>query len=98
MRGLHPAITGDRSCPASPSPGRMTTAAEGIKRFGEPPAPTAGPERSDRADHPTRLMIADAVRYMSVHSWKQPDSHGRSGTSPGPSNNQPHHGNPAPGP
>jgi hypothetical protein len=26
-------------------------------------------------------MIADAVRYMSVHSWKQPDSHGHSGTS-----------------
>ena len=26
------------------------------------------------------FMIADAVRYMSVHSWKQPDSHGRSGT------------------
>ncbi len=33
--------------------------------------------------HPTRPMIADAVRYMSVHSWKQPDSHGHSGTSPG---------------
>jgi hypothetical protein len=28
-----------------------------------------------------RSMIADAVRYMSVHSRKQPDSHGRSGTS-----------------
>ena len=26
----------------------------------------------------------DAVRYMSVHSWKQPDSHGHSGTSQGP--------------
>jgi hypothetical protein len=26
-------------------------------------------------------MIADAVRYMSVHSWKQPDSQGHSGTS-----------------
>ena len=33
--------------------------------------------------HPTGLMIADAVRYMSVHSRKQPDSHGLSGTSPG---------------
>ena len=33
--------------------------------------------------HPTGPMIADAVRYMSVHSWKQPDSHGHSGTSPG---------------
>jgi hypothetical protein len=28
-----------------------------------------------------RFMIADAVRYMSVHSWKQQDSYGRSGTS-----------------
>ena len=28
-------------------------------------------------------MTADAVRYMSVHSWKQPDSHGHSGTSQG---------------
>jgi hypothetical protein len=25
-------------------------------------------------------MIACAVRYMSVHSWKQPDSDGRRGT------------------
>jgi len=25
------------------------------------------------ADHPAGFMIADAVRYMSVHSWKQPD-------------------------
>jgi hypothetical protein len=30
----------------------------------------------------TAFMIADAVRYMSVHSWKQPDSGGRSGTLP----------------
>ena len=29
----------------------------------------------------TGFMIAVAVRYMSVHSWKQPDSHGHSGTS-----------------
>ena len=41
---------------------------------------------STRAIHPemrhrTGLMIADAVRYMSVHSWKQPDSHGHNGTS-----------------
>jgi hypothetical protein len=27
-------------------------------------------------------MIADAVRYMSVHSRKQPDSDGRGGTLP----------------
>ena len=50
------------------------------KRFGEPSAPAAGPEW---ADHATGLMIADAVRYMSVHSWTQWDSHGLSGTSPG---------------
>ena len=31
--------------------------------------------------HRAGFMIADAVRYMSVHSWKQPDSHGHSGTS-----------------
>src|ERR1039458_8093212 len=29
------------------------------------------------------FMIADAVRYMSVHSWTQWDSHGLSGTSSG---------------
>jgi hypothetical protein len=28
------------------------------------------------------FMIADPVRYMSVHSWKQPDPHGRRGTLP----------------
>ena len=28
-----------------------------------------------------RLSGPDAVRYMSVHSWKQPDPHGHSGTS-----------------
>jgi len=42
--------------------------------------------RSGAITHPdpareTGFMIADAVRYMSVHSRKQPDSHGRSGTS-----------------
>jgi hypothetical protein len=30
-----------------------------------------------------RLSGLDAVRYMSVHSWKQPDLHGHSGTSSG---------------
>jgi len=35
-----------------------------------------------------RWSIPDAVRYMSVHSRKQPDSHGHSGTSMGP--RQPH--------
>ena len=52
----------------------------GSKRFGEPLPPLPRPERSD---HATGLMIADAVRYMSVHSWTQWDSHGLSGTSPG---------------
>jgi hypothetical protein len=32
----------------------------------------------------TGFMIADAVRYMSAHSWTQWDSHGLSGTSSGP--------------
>jgi transposase InsO family protein len=32
---------------------------------------------------PGRWSGPDAVRYMSVHSWTQPDSHGLSGTSPG---------------
>jgi hypothetical protein len=44
----------------------------------EPQAPVPGRGRSG---HPTAFMIADAVRYMSVHSWKQPDSHRRSRTS-----------------
>ena len=50
------------------------------KRFGEPPASASPPERSAQMRHRAGFMIADAVRYMSVHSWKQPDSHGRSGT------------------
>ena len=53
------------------------------KRFGEPPAcrfPV--PSNSDaQMRHQAGSIIADAVRYMSVHSWKQPDSHGHSGTS-----------------
>src|SRR5450755_4532369 len=39
--------------------------------------------QSDPASR-TGFMIADAVRYMSVHSWTQRDSHGLSGTSSGP--------------
>jgi hypothetical protein len=35
---------------------------------------------SAHGDHMTGFMIADAVRYMSVHSWTQWDSHGLSGT------------------
>jgi hypothetical protein len=39
--------------------------------------------RSDRRA-PAALVVADAVRYMSVHSWKQPDSDEHSGTPQGP--------------
>ena len=45
------------------------------------PLPLPRPERSAQMRHRAGSMIADAVRYMSVHSWKQPDSHGHSGTS-----------------
>ena len=31
-----------------------------------------------------QFMIADAVRYTSVHGWKQPDSHGLSRTPQDP--------------
>ena len=39
--------------------------------------------RPGRSGSAGRWSGPDAVRYMSVHSWKQPDSHGHSGTSPG---------------
>jgi hypothetical protein len=45
------------------------------------PLPPPRPERSAQMRHRAGSMIADAVRYMSVHSRKQPDSHGHSGTS-----------------
>jgi hypothetical protein len=45
------------------------------------PLPLPRHERSAKMRHQTGAMIADAVRYMSVHSRKQPDSHGHSGTS-----------------
>jgi hypothetical protein len=45
------------------------------------PLPLPRPERSAQMRHRAGSMIEDAVRYMSVHSWKQPDSHGHSGTS-----------------
>ena len=38
-------------------------------------------ERSTQMRHQAGSMIADSVRYMSLHSRKQPDSHGHSGTS-----------------
>ena len=80
MRGPDCRTTSDR-----PGPGGLLTEDGGStksrsKRFGEPLPPLPRPERSD---HATGLMIADAVRYMSVHSWTQWDSHGLSGTSPG---------------
>jgi hypothetical protein len=46
----------------------MTTAAETIKRFGEPLLPALSARTTAHGDHPTGFMIADAVRYMSVHS------------------------------
>jgi hypothetical protein len=69
----------------SPAPGKPVTGSDGYRnpeseRFGEPLPPLPRPERSD---HATGLMIADAVRYMSVHSWTQWDSHRLSGTSSG---------------
>lgn len=36
--------------------------------------PLLRPERSAQMRHRAGFMIADAVRYMSVHSWKQPDA------------------------
>jgi hypothetical protein len=54
------------------------------------------PQRSGHAAHPAGLMIADAVRYMSVHSWNQPDSHGHSGTSPGQNQQPARPGKPSP--
>jgi len=45
------------------------------------PLPLPRPGRSAQMRPQAGSMIADAVRYMSVHSWKQPDSHGHSGTS-----------------
>jgi hypothetical protein len=65
-----------------------------VNRWLRPP----GRARFDRAGHLTGLMNADAVRYMSVHSWKQPDSHGRSGTSQRPEQQPGRPGNPAHGP
>jgi hypothetical protein len=83
MRGADRRTTSDR-----PGPGGYLTEDSGpsksrSKRFGEPRLPPSRPEPSAHADHPTGFMIADAVRYMSVHSWKQPDSHGHRGIPPG---------------
>jgi hypothetical protein len=83
MRGPHPGITGNLPATASPSSSRTTTATEeasgSVNRCLRPLAQSD----PDHADHPTGLMIADAVRYMSAHSWTQCDSHGLSGTSSG---------------
>jgi hypothetical protein len=45
------------------------------------PLPLPVPSNSAQMRHQAGSMIADAVRYMSVHSWKQPDFHGHSGTA-----------------
>jgi hypothetical protein len=65
---------------------------EAIKDLPEACRPASSP-LEDRRNRGTsgsadRWSIPDAVRYMSVHSRKQPDSHGHSGTSMGP--RQPH--------
>jgi hypothetical protein len=52
----------------------------GASGSGKRPLPVPAPERSAQMRPQAGPMIEDAVRYMSVHSWKQPDSHGRSGT------------------
>ena len=76
-------ITGDLPGPGQPSRSRITVAAGeasgSVNRFFRLLA------QSDPTTMATRpgFMIADAVRYMSLHSWKQPDSYGHSGTSPG---------------
>ena len=58
------------SGPSKPSPGRTSTttkeASGSVNRLLRLLA------QSDPATR-TGLMITDAVRYMSVHSWKQPD-------------------------
>ncbi len=55
-----------------------------MNRWLRPP----GPARFDRAGrgHPTGLMNAGAVRYMSVHIWKQLDSMDTAGHRNAPSN------------
>jgi hypothetical protein len=50
----------------------ITTASGSVNR-----RPEGDPNASATA---IQFMIADAVRYTSVHSWKQPDSHGLSRT------------------
>jgi hypothetical protein len=83
-RGPDRRTTSDRPGPGGllPEEQRMPPN-PGSKRSGEPRLPPSRPGRSARGDHPARFMIADAVRYMSVHSRKQPDSHGHSRTPPG---------------
>ena len=61
---------------ADPPKGALNPAGPGSKRSGGPLASSTGPQPS--GPQPA-FMIADAVRYMSVHSRKQPDSDGRSG-------------------
>jgi hypothetical protein len=73
-----PAITmgtapADRSCRAIRGPERGVT--------NDLPAGTQHPDRPPHNGRNQMTSGPDAVRYMSVHSWKQPDSHGHNGTS-----------------
>ncbi len=50
----------------------------------DPPlVPPDGRRNWGTSGSPDRCPGPDAVRYMSVHSWIQWDSHGLSGTSSG---------------
>ena len=80
---------------ASPSPGRRATATWRASGSANRILRLLGPSGPPTATYPTGFMIADAVRYMSVHSWKQPDSHGHSGTSPGQKEQPARPGNPS---
>ena len=82
-----PPATRAEQCPSFVdhlSPGVLTgTVLVQWRRFGETALSRSLAESCpNRACHPTGFMIADTVRYMSVHSWKQPDFHGHSGTTP----------------
>ena len=77
-RGPRPGNTGPLAKPVTPADGHRNPESE---RSGEPRPPPSRPGDPPTATHPAGSMIADAVRLMSVHSRKQPDSHGRNGTT-----------------
>jgi hypothetical protein len=67
------------TAPADRSCGLCVGQNEGVTN--DLPAGTQHPDRPPDNGRNQMPSGPDAVRYMSVHSWKQPDSHGRSGTS-----------------